>query len=570
MSRRSISLGLALLAAVAVLAVGGSVLVGGSLGPISGGAQAGPAANGPPANDRASVSRPEASTGGLVASASPPAAPSPGAATLSPGAATPAPGATPSPSAEPTAFSTPIVPVVDFRSTTTSVGPSDVAAILAGRSATYAALELVAADADAILSALGQTRPADRSLIVRARDAGRVMRDLAAHRDRLGFLAAADIGPGVRAIGWGGHELFGVDRVRSLADWPLEASLVRDGRQAFDPATTWTIVGGGDILLDRGVARQVTLLHKGVDFPFDGGTAEITGRFCCSSFGWQLPRVRRTGNAGAVRHLLESADLAVANFENPSPDAFRYHTHGTVFSAEPRLIDGLAGAGIDWVSLANNHIGDAGRRGILQTIENLHERAIDTSGAGATDAAAHRAALLRAGGLEVAFLGYDTIAPAYAAGADRPGNAQMTPEAVRADVAAARRAGADVVVVYPHWGVEYTVRPTALQRSLARAAIDAGADLVIGNHPHWVQGLEYYGGKLIAYAHGNFIFDQSWSRATQEGVIGRYVFYGDRLVAARYYPVVISDDVQPQLVGGEEAEAILGRMRLATGVMSGE
>ena len=85
---------------------------------------------------------------------------------------------------------------------------------------------------------------------------------------------------------------------------------------------------------------------------------------------------RRTGNAGVVRHLIESADIAIANFENPAPNVFRYHTSGTVFSADPKLIKGLANAGIDWVGLANNHIGDAGGDGILQTIANLKKYGI--------------------------------------------------------------------------------------------------------------------------------------------------------------------------------------------------
>ena len=128
---------------------------------------------------------------------------------------------------------------------------------------------------------------------------------------------------------------------------------------------------GGDILLDRGVYETIRVKGKGVDFPFDGGTAEITGHTCCSSFGWEQPVTKRTGNAGAMRDLITGADLAIANFENPAPDRFSWHTSKTVFTADPRIIDGLVDAGIDYVSLANNHIGDAGDAGILQTIENL-------------------------------------------------------------------------------------------------------------------------------------------------------------------------------------------------------
>ncbi len=250
---------------------------------------------------------------------------------------------------------------------------------------------------------------------------------------------------------------------RGLADGarssPLRASLpAAPGGTQFDPESTWTIVAGGDILLDRGVSRAVAA--NDVDFPFDGGTADITSRYCCSSFGWHLPRSRRTGEAGAVRHLLEAADLALANFENPAPDRFRFHAHGTVFSANPALIAGLANAGIDYVSLGNNHIRDAGGTGVIQTRRNLARFGIAFSGAGRDLAEAREPALLEAGGLTVAILGYDTIAKYYGAGEFRAGSAQLTAAVAKADIAAARRAGADVVIVYPHWGEEYRSRPT--------------------------------------------------------------------------------------------------------------
>src|SRR6185369_4795096 len=164
---------------------------------------------------------------------------------------------------------------------------------------------------------------------------------------------------------------------------------------------------------------------------------------------------QRTGNAGVVRHLIESADIAIANFETPAPDTYRYHTSGTVFSADPKLIAGLADAGIDWVGIANNHIRDAGGIGILQTIANLKKDGIRSSGAGKDFTAAHKPAILTAGGVKVAFLAYDTIAKAYGASATRAGSAQMSAPTVRKDVAAARRAGAQVVIVFPHWGTEY-------------------------------------------------------------------------------------------------------------------
>ncbi|MGH2370042.1 MAG: CapA family protein, partial [Chloroflexota bacterium] len=133
------------------------------------------------------------------------------------------------------------------------------------------------------------------------------------------------------------------------------------------------------------------------------------------------------------------------------------------------------------------------------------------------------------------------------------------------------RLQADVVVVQVHWGKEYTHVPQPSPgiapddpREIARIAIDAGADLIIGNHPHWVQGVELYGDGFVAYAHGNFIFDQMWSRETREGVVGRYTFYGRQLVAVEYRPVLIENYAQPHFVAGAEAEGILGRIEEAS------
>ncbi len=307
-------------------------------------------------------------------------------------------------------------------------------------------------------------------------------------------------------------------------------------------------MAAGDIMLDRGVAKVVKLQGKGSDFPFSGGSATITGRTCCSALDNPVPVTRRTGRAGAVRDLLTSADLTVANFENPAPDAFRYHTQGTVFSADPKLIAGLKKAGFDVVSIGNNHIRDAGAKGILDTIKNLKKYGIKSTGAGANLAAARKPAVVETHGQKVAILGYDTIAKYYAAGPSTAGSAQLSRSVVRADIKKARAAGADVVIVYPHWGTEYSPRPFAAQQALARAIIDAGADMVIGNHAHWVGAMEVYKGRPIWYALGNFVFDQDWSEPTMEGITLELTFRGADLVQARMRPHVILDKSQPNFM----------------------
>jgi poly-gamma-glutamate synthesis protein (capsule biosynthesis protein) len=421
--------------------------------------------------------------------------------------------------------------------------------VLAGKSSRYRAVEVLAGDVDAVLAAVGASRPTTGSRLITVSTATAIRDDLTATGDRLGFLPASDVVPSVRALAWGGVSLFGVHRVATVAAWPLNIQASAPPSTArYDPATAWTLVAGGDINLDGSVAYHVKTLGLGVDFPFAGGTAEILSRYCCSTRGALLPRAKRTGNAGAVHDLLSKADLSIANFENPAPNDFVYHPGGYQFSADPALIEGVKNAGIDWVSLANNHIGDSGGHGIADTIANLDRWGIAHGGAGANLAAARTPSMLQAGGIKVAILGYDTIKPAYGAGAATAGSNQMSASRVRADVAAARALGADLVVVFPHWGIEYTANPTAYQRSLAHAAIDAGADIVIGNHPHWAGAVEVYKGKPTFYALGDFVFNIDRSEQTEEGITLELTYSGTRLVQAQMHPYLILDGSQPNFL----------------------
>jgi poly-gamma-glutamate synthesis protein (capsule biosynthesis protein) len=483
-------------------------------------------------------------------------------------AALTSPPSTSSPAASPSApaVAVSIVPVTDFRAPQASTNLREVRSVMAGTSARYQALELVASEADAILGELGLARAAVPGRLILAPTATALAADLAETPKRLGFLRADAVGPSVRALAWGRDALFGVDRVGDLADWPLVAAFPTGAAaDTFDPAGTWTLFAGGDILLDRGVYKTLVVEGKGSDFPFDGGTADITSRYCCSAFGWELPRARRTGNTGAVRDLVEGADLAIANFENPAPDRFRWHIRGTVFSADPALIDGLADAGIDYLSLANNHIRDAGGQGLLQTIANIRDEGIAVSGAGEDLSAARKPATLDAGGQKIAILAYDAIANYYHATTDTIGSAPLTASIVRADVKSARAAGADLVIVFPHWGTEYRSKPFAAQQKLARMVIDSGADMVIGNHAHWAAAMEVYDGRPIWYALGNFVFDQTWSEPTMEGITLELTFAGTDLVQVRMRPHLILDRSQPNFLDpAGDGKVVMGQVYAAS------
>ena len=173
------------------------------------------------------------------------------------------------------------------------------------RTAIPTSRHVVTDEADAILAELGMDRPADASRLILAKDEAALAGDLTASRKRLAFLRADAVGPEVRALAWGDAALFGVDRVRDLADWPLTAKLPVPGRgrrvrpgQDVDPVRRRRHHARPGRVRDpprRGKG-------KGADFPFDGGTATVTGH-CkdCSPLGWDLPYTKRTGHAGAFR-----------------------------------------------------------------------------------------------------------------------------------------------------------------------------------------------------------------------------------------------------------------------------
>jgi hypothetical protein len=465
---------------------------------------------------------------------------------------------TPSPTQVPAVA---IVPVADYRTVATSVDQAGVAAILAGTNKQFTTLELVSGDAPGVLAALSLAQPSVASRLVLAPTVAALETDLDTKTARLGFLRASDVGPSVRALDWGKVSLFGVAHVKTLADWPLQAGLPETASAAtFDPSQTWTIAAAGDVMLDRGVYKVVKLQGKGVDFPFSGGTATITSRYCCSSWDWIMPRTKVDDSTQDVRTLTSGADLALVNLEGPAPLNASYHATGMIFNFNQSLLPGLKNAGIDWVSLANNHILNAGRAGVGQTITALDKLGIAHSGAGANITAARAPAMFTIDGVKVAILAYDAISPGEAAGPAKPGTAELGAGTAPADIKAAKAAGAQIVIVYPHWGIEYKTGPTSAQKRLAHQMIDAGADMIIGNHAHWAGSMEVYKGKPIWYELGNFVFDQTWSEQTEEGLVLELTFNGPTLVQAWVHPTIILDGAQPNLLDPTSGQAVLARV----------
>ncbi len=271
--------------------------------------------------------------------------------------------------------------------------------------------------------------------------------------------------------------------------------------------------------------------------------------------------VRSLGNdflypVAATREITAAADLTVTNLEAPLIDGCPYHDSGLVFCGQAGFTAALTAAGVDVATLENNHIANYGLDGIAETEEALAAADIDF-------ADRDTPAVRDVRGLKFGFLAFNGVEETLDRGA-------MTTqiEALRPRV--------DVLAVAIHWGGEYVSLPQASPGiaeddpvEIAHLAVDAGADLIIGNHPHWVQAVELYEGKFIAYAHGNFIFDQMWSYETRVGVIGRYTFYGDVLVGVEFTPTLIENYAQPVPMQGAEAQAVLDGMKAASGELAG-
>lgn len=248
-----------------------------------------------------------------------------------------------------------------------------------------------------------------------------------------------------------------------------------------------------------------------------------------------------------VASQLREADVTLVNLEGPLITDCPVIRSGVTFCGDPRFAEGLEFAGVDVVNIANNHILNFGYKGREETVRVLREKGFGISG---DEQIAYR----KVGDIKFAFLGLDTVFSFL----DRSYLSRLLKKAKR---------NADVVIVQFHWGQEYTYTPKPAGDDpvdLARFAIDKGADLVVGNHPHWFQGMEFYKDVPIAYSHGNFVFDQMWSRGTQEGVVGRYTFYKDELVDIEFLPVKIDAPFKPRFLNGAEEQDIMRKLRQAS------
>ena len=265
-----------------------------------------------------------------------------------------------------------------------------------------------------------------------------------------------------------------------------------------------------------------------------------------------------------IAEVLGSADITFGNLEGPISS--RGEDQGSIYSfrADPRVVQGLEFAGFDVLSLANNHIMDWGAEALEDTIRFLREKGIMSVGAGMDERQANEGQALgihrnsveisspaaagsrnSIGTVRVAFLAYTNLYPeGLVAGEGRQGVSDSRLENIVARVRDARNIG-DIVVVSYHWGEEYKTESNESQKVLARAFIDAGADLVIGHHPHVAQEIEKYKNGWIAYSLGNFVFDQDFSEETMKGLMLRVFARDGKISRVEKVPILLTDTFQP-------------------------
>lgn len=272
----------------------------------------------------------------------------------------------------------------------------------------------------------------------------------------------------------------------------------------------------GDIMLSRAVGEVIK--KKGARYPFL-----------------------------AMGEFLRRADVTFGNLE--SPISSRGVRVGSTYSfrADPETVEGLKYAGFDVVSIANNHIWDYGREAFEETLAILENAGIGYAGGGSDYKAAHWPIAKEVDGTRVAFLAYTDLLPRRLTSADSgPAVAFADLDEIIRDIAQAK-SFADIVVVSFHWGDEYDTKHNRHQEILAKAAIDAGADLIVGHHPHAVQEVEKYNGGWIAYSLGNFVFDQNFSEETRRGLVLKVVLKGAKVAALESVAIRFNSAFQPYI-----------------------
>lgn len=279
---------------------------------------------------------------------------------------------------------------------------------------------------------------------------------------------------------------------------------------------TSTLLFVGDIMLSRDVTRQINQ-HRDAVFPF---------RYIAST--------------------TRSADFTFGNLESSISN--KGENQGSIYSfrANPSVIEGLLYAGFDTLSLANNHSFDWGREALADTVARLSNSGISVVGAGRNEEEANAPRIVNVKDAKIALIAFTNLYPkSFEAERIHAGVSKFNEAEIVQKIKTLHNS-ADIVVVSMHWGDEYELHANELQKKLGKEFIDAGADIVVGHHPHVVQELEKYKNGWIAYSLGNFIFDQNFSEETRIGAMLEVNIKNKQIENVRERMIRISDEYQPE------------------------
>ncbi|MDB4516750.1 CapA family protein, partial [Crocinitomicaceae bacterium] len=270
-----------------------------------------------------------------------------------------------------------------------------------------------------------------------------------------------------------------------------------------------------------------------------------------------------------VKHLFLSSDLSFGNLEcSHSEINLRKNDLGSIqMRGDPRHIQGLVEAGIDIVNVANNHSMQHGKEVFLDSLKNLESHGVHYCGASKTSHLVAESTVIKKNGLSIGFLGYSLrprqyfeYEPLYTEGHE---------EGIINDIKKLRPE-IDVIVVSLHWGDEFIQRPSPEEIRIARSIIDAGANLIIGHHPHVLRGVEKYQHGYIAYSLGNFICDMVWDDPLRSSLIFQCDFTKNGIQNVELVPAFINDNFQPELLDGEKASHLLSEIEAYSKQLSEE
>ncbi len=310
---------------------------------------------------------------------------------------------------------------------------------------------------------------------------------------------------------------------------------INDTQRGWQPSSVEpiiTVAAVGDLMMSSWIIDVVA--ENGVDFPFD-----------------------------STRHFIAPMDVAIANLEAPlTANGERFEDKKYTFKVPPNFINGIANAGFDVVTMANNHIVDFGCEGILDSFAALEGAGLYHCGAGRNRDEACAPTIVDVHGVRVAFIGFSMTYPDdFWATAVRCGTCYPTEELLFEVIRQAEEQ-ADLTVVSFHWGAEKYTTPRDYQKKFGRLAIDFGADLVLGHHPHVLQGLELYQGKLIAYSLGNYVF-ASYSNTARSSMVVQAQIDQTGLLFAKIIPLNVhnhSTNFQPVALRGQSRQNVLDEL----------